>query len=444
MSLSSQSSANPTEPHEGATAPVAPTDIPDQASDEAATTPSGPSRLRRGVMAAMAVGVVSTLAVAGCGSSSHSASVSGASGNGPSASTGQSTSADQPTAVNIILTPQGCVPQPATVTTGDIQFNVSNKNAGAVSEAELRTSNLSHLLGEQENLTPGLSGGFELTVEPGDYVINCPGAHQAHAPFTVTGNAKTVSAADTNTLNQAVAAYATYVNQQTAQLVSSSQTMCNAITTGNMALAKVDYPKARIYYERIEPVASVWGTIDTDIDGRIDNPVTNPADLEGFHRIEELMWADNTLSGAAGYCSRLVANERQLQTLVATATYSPVTMASGATDLINEASDSKITGEEERYSNTDFVVLQANVDGAIEVVDLLKPYLQTADPSLLATIEQRHQAVKTAIAKYKATPGYDDTGYVEYSTVLDSQRKQLSGVVQGFAEALSKIPGQVG
>ena len=205
MSLSSQSSANPTEPHEGATAPVAPTDIPDQASDEAATTPSGPSRLRRGVMAAMAVGVVSTLAVAGCGSSSHSASVSGASGNGPSASTGQSTSADQPTAVNITLTPQGCVPQPATVTTGDIQFNVSNKNAGAVSEAELRTSNLSHLLGEQENLTPGLSGGFELTVEPGDYVINCPGAHQAHAPFTVTGNAKTVSAADTNTLNQAVA-----------------------------------------------------------------------------------------------------------------------------------------------------------------------------------------------------------------------------------------------
>jgi len=33
---------------------------------------------------------------------------------------------------------------------------------------------------------------------------------------------------------------------------------------------------------------------------------------------------------------------------------------------------------------------------------------------------------------------------VEYSTVLDSQRKQLSGVVQAFAEALSKIPGQVG
>ncbi len=327
---------------------------------------------------------------------------------------------------------------------GDIQFNVSNKNAGAVSEAELRTSNLSHLLGEQENLTPGLAGGFELTVEPGSYVINCPGAHQSHAPFVVTGAAKTISAADQAGLNQAVAGYATYVDQQAADLVTASQTMCNDVNAGNLTQAEIDYPKARIYYERIEPVASVWGTLDADIDGRIDNPVTNPADLEGFHRIEEIMWTDGTLSGAAGFCSQLVKNEQQLHTLVETASYSPVTMASGATDLINEAGDSKISGEEERYSNTDFIVFQANVDGAMEVVDLLKPYLQQTDPALLSTIQQRYATVESAIAKYQATPGYDDTGYVEYSTVLDSQRRQLSGVVQAFAEALSKIPGQVG
>ena len=46
---------------------------------------------------------------------------------------------------------------------------------------------------------------------------------------------------------------------------------------------------------------------------------------------------------------------------------------------------SKITGEEERYSNTDFIVFQANVDGAMEVFNLLQPYLQagrsrTGDP----------------------------------------------------------------
>ena len=118
-------------------------------------------------------------------------------------------------------------------------------------------------------------------------------------------------------------------------------------------------------------------------------------------------------------------------------------MASGATDLINEAATAKITGEEERYSNTDFIVFQANVDGAMEVFTLLKPYLERVDPSLVAGVQKSEQTVEKAIAQYKATPGYDNTGYVEYSTVLDPQRRMLSAKVQAFAEQLSKMSGQV-
>ena len=128
---------------------------------------------------------------------------------------------------------------------------------------------------------------------------------------------------------------------------------------------------------------------------------------------------------------------------MSTASYNAVTMASGATDLINEAATAKITGEEERYSNTDFVVFQANVDGAMEVFNLLQPHLKQADPSLVTQINQQHHAVEKAIAPYKATPGYDNTGYVEYSQVLDPQRRALSAKVQAFAEALSKMSGQV-
>ena len=347
------------------------------------------------------------------------------------------------TTVNISLTPSGCTPKPAKVSTGQIQFNVANKNAGAVSEAELRTKDLSHILGEQENLTPGLSGGFALVVQPGHYVINCPGASQQHATFTVTGKAKVVSAQTKSLLTAAASGYSAYVNQQVAELVSSTQALCAAINTGNLTQAQQAYPPARVSYERIEPVAEVWGTLDTAIDGRIDNPVTNPADLTGFHRIEEIMWSDSTLTGAAQYCTQLVTNEQQLQTLVSTAGYNAVTMASGATDLVNEAGTAKITGEEERYSNTDFVVFQANVDGAMEVVSLLQPYLKQVDPSLVAQINKQQTAVEKAIAPYKATPGYDNTGYVEYSQVLDPQRRALSAKVQAFAEALSKMSGQV-
>jgi iron uptake system component EfeO len=348
------------------------------------------------------------------------------------------------TTVSVSLTPQGCAAKPAKVATGDVLFNVTNKNASAVTEAELRTSNGSKILGEQENLTPGLSGGFELTLAPGSYELNCPGASQEHWKFTVTGKSTGASWQSNPQLASAVKGYTTYIDQQTTDLVSSSQTFCQAVNAGNLNQAKILYPKTRVYYERIEPVAEIWGTLDTEIDGRWENPVTVASQFIGFHRLEQLMWSDNTLTGAPALCSGLVKHEQQLLTLVKSAQYNPLELASGATDLVNEAATSKISGEEERYSNTDLPVFKANVDGAMEVVTLLTPYLQKKDPSLLGQIKQRDAAVLTALSKYQASPGYDDTGYVEYSTVLDTQRRTLSSSVNALAETLSKVSTQVG
>ena len=384
---------------------------------------------RRGAVIAAAAAALA-LAASGCASSgSHSG--------------GTAASSDKTTTVTIDLTPQGCTPKPATITAGAVQFNVTNKDAGSVSEAELRTGDLAKILGEQENLTPGLSGGFSLQLQPGSYKINCPGATQPHATFTVTGKA-TGPAWESNTqLAAAVKGYSGYVTTNTADLVSHTQAFCQAIDAGNMNQAKVLYPQARVYYERIEPVAEIWGSLDTDIDGRWENPVTVASQFIGFHRIEQLLWANNTLTGTPALCAGLVKNEQQLLTLVRSAQYDPLEMASGATDLINEAATAKISGEEERYSNTDLPVFQANVDGAMEVVSLLQPYLQGKDPSLLAQINQRNAAVARQMTQYKASPGYDETGYVEYSTVLDTQRRQLSAAVNAFAESLSKLSVQV-
>jgi iron uptake system component EfeO len=385
---------------------------------------------RATVLAAISAGLA--LTAAACGSSS-----------GSSGSASPATAADQASTVSISLTPQGCAPKPAKVTAGEVQFNVANKDADAVSEAELRTSDLAKILGEQENLTPGLSGGFALTLQPGTYKINCPGASQPHWTLTVGGKASGPAWQSSPQLAAAVSGYSDYISQNTASLVTSTQQMCAAISAKNLSQAKLQYPKARVFYERIEPVAEVWGNLDTDIDGRWENPVTVRSRFTGFHRIEQMMWADGTLAGAPQMCAGLVRSEQQLLTLVRSASYNPLEMASGATDLINEAATAKIDGEEERYSNTDLPVFQANVDGAMEVVTLLQPYLQKKDPSLLTLIKRRDAAITAQMARYQARPGYDGTGYVEYSTVLDPQRRQLSGTVNAFAEALSKVSLQV-
>ena len=45
------------------------------------------------------------------------------------------TDSGKTTTVSVSLTPQGCAAKPAKVAAGDVQFNVTNKNASAVTEA---------------------------------------------------------------------------------------------------------------------------------------------------------------------------------------------------------------------------------------------------------------------------------------------------------------------
>jgi iron uptake system component EfeO len=386
--------------------------------------------------------IVAALALAAGGCASTHASGSGP-GGGPAGGSGGGSGSGTASTVTVALTPQGCAPRPAKITAGEVTFNVANQDADAVTEAELRTADQTHILGEQENLTPGLSGAFTLDIQPGSYKINCPGASQSRWTLTVSGKAAGATWPSSPQLTAAVAGYSGYINQNVASLVTHSRAFCRAIDDGSMSQARLLYPKARVYYERIEPVAEIWGSLDTDIDGRWENPVTVASQFTGFHKLEQLLWEGNTLAGAPDLCAGLVRNEQQLLTLVHKAQYNPLEMASGATDLINEAATSKISGEEERYSNTDLPVFQANMAGAMKVVTLLQPYLRKKDHGLLALIRQRDAAITRELGKYKASPGYDGTGYVEYSTVLDSQRRQLAGAVNALAEAISKISVQV-
>ena len=45
-------------------------------------------------------------------------------------------------------------------------------------------------------------------------------------------------------------------------------------------------------------------------------------------------------------------------------------LVTGAVELLNEVSSSKVTGEEERYSHTDLYDFAANVEGASAIVEL--------------------------------------------------------------------------
>ena len=138
---------------------------------------------RRGAAAAAVLAASLALVASGCSSSGPGSSATGPAGGGAAAA------GDRSSTVKIQITSQGCEPKPASVPAGAVEFDITNSGAAAVTEAELRTDDKAHILGEQEKLTPGLSGGFSLTVRPGTYKVNCPGASQPDWTFKVTGTA---------------------------------------------------------------------------------------------------------------------------------------------------------------------------------------------------------------------------------------------------------------
>jgi iron uptake system component EfeO len=197
------------------------------------------------------------------------------------------------------------------------------------------------------------------------------------------------------------------------------------------------YPRARVHYESIEPVAESFVDLDASIDARV-NDVADPAAWTGFHRIEKAMWQDKTLTGMGPMADKLDADVATLKSKVAGETYQAAQLANGAGDLLNEVSTTKVTGEEDRYSHTDLWDLAANVDGARKCFELLKPAMAAKDPDLAQRLEARFTDMAAGLSKYR-----QGEGYVDYSTVGADQRRALANSINALAEPLSKVAGLV-
>ena len=118
----------------------------------------------------------------------------------------------------------------------------------------------------------------------------------------------------------------------------------------------------------------------------------------GFHRIEQALWQQNTTEGTDAYADKLMRRRRhaatpRCRTLAAT---SPAQLANGAVELMNEVANSKITGEEDRYSHTDLSDFQGNLSGVAEGVRAAasRRCSQTGNAELADTIDARFAAVQ--------------------------------------------------
>ena len=332
--------------------------------------------------------------------------------------------------VKVVIDDEGC-PAKLSVKAGPITFEVENTGSGAVSEFEILSGD--RIIGEIENVAPGLTREFSLTLKPGSYTSYCPGGDREKGKLVVTGTADTKLTAAQKT---AVETYRAYVVDQATQLVALTKTFTDAVGAGDLEGAKASYVAARMPYERIEPVAETFGDLDPEIDAREGDVPAK--EWQGFHKIEQALWVDGTTAGLSEVTEKLNEHVQELANLIPDVELQPAGIANGAVELLNEVSTSKITGEEERYSHTDLDDFQANVEGSQAAFAAVKPLIAAKHAKLVSDIDAKFAAVLAALAPYKQGPTF-----VSYTTLTQDDTKALAQAVDALAEPLSKVSKQV-
>ena len=316
-------------------------------------------------------------------------------------------------------------------------FEVTNSGA-KVTEFYVYTPD-NRVVGEVENITPGLSRELRVELPAGTYQATCkPGmvGNGIRTALTVSGQGGALN--QDAALAQATAGYSRYITEQAEVLVQKTAEFVAAIKAGDMAKAKALYPDARTPYERIEPVAEIFGDLDQKIDGREDG-ATAEIPFSGYHKLEKDLWERKAIDTDGPVADRLLADVKDVVAKAKAEKLSPLQVANGAKELLDEVASSKITGEEERYSHTDLWDFAANVEGVQAVVAVLRPVLEKRDPALVKQIDAATVSVRDELAKHK----HGTNGWKLQTELSQAQLKSLSDVINALAEPISKIAGVV-
>ncbi|WP_182880624.1 iron uptake system protein EfeO [Microbispora sp. H10949] len=370
---------------------------------------------------------VATMALAGLTACSSTGSGAGAGTEATAAGSG---------AIAVAATDTECKVAKSDLAAGTSTFVITNSGT-KVTEFYVYAPG-DRVMGEVENIVPGLTREVVMELPAGMYETACkPGmtGKGIRGPLKVSGEHKPLSG-DAG-LAEAVASYKRYIKSQSDTLLDKTKEFTEAVKAGDLAGAKELYPVARTYWERIEPVAEVFGDLDPAIDAR-ENDVPDGEEWTGFHRIEKDLWVKKDVGGDGPIADKLMTDVNTIVTKAAAVDLSPVQLANGAKGLLDEVATGKITGEEDRYSHTDLWDFDANLQGSKAAVQALRPVLEERDADLVKTLDAKFADAEAALGRHR-----DGDGWKLHTELSKDDLRALSDAINALAEPISRVAAVV-
>ena len=356
-------------------------------------------------------------------------------------------------ALTVTSSATDCAVSASEAPSGSVSFTVSN-TTDEVTEFYVLAEDSLRIVGEVENIGPGIERDLVIQARPGTYYTVCKpgmiGDGIGKAEFTVTdsGDELAESGDDAEAVALAATNYVAYVKNQVEGLVTATKTFTDAYRAGDDDLARELYPTTRAAYERIEPVAESFGDLDPKIDFR-EADVPEGTEWTGWHRIEKDLWqptADEndgdtyvplTDDERTRFSDLLEADTDDLNEAVHAADYtvSIDAISNGAIGLLDEVASGKITGEEEIWSHTDLWDFQANLEGARVAYEGVRDIVEPKDAELVAEIDEQFTSLEALLAGY----GSLEDGFTYYDDLSTDEVRSLSDGVNALGEPLSRL-----
>lgn len=368
---------------------------------------------------------------------------------------------------SVTSTASECAVSDSTASSGKITFDVKN-DGDQSSDFYLLADDGRRVVAEVANVAPSSSRELTLVVQPGKYFTLCKpgtaGEGVGRSPFTVTGEPVEDAGDAAEQKREAVQLYAAFVKEQVGRLKTKVDEFVSAYEQSNDENARTLYPQARVFYERIEPVAEALGTLDPRIDYREVDARAEGLQWTGFHRMEKDLWvpsrdalnadgstpawqdwAPSTASERSKYARLLRADIQELYDYVHSDDFVTALeeqgiggISNGAIALLDEVATGKITGEEDWWSSTDLYDFAANVEGSKIAFSLVKDIASgrgAAGEELVIQIEEDFAELEEALAKH----GSIESGFVDYSALSDDDKRELADLLNAVAEPLSQL-----
>ena len=293
---------------------------------------------------------------------------------------------------------------------GNLVFNVTN-SGNEVTEFYLLGEDGLRIIGEVENIGPGLSRDLVVQAGPGSYFTACkPGMVGDGIRGAFRGHAIPVSSS--RLLDRSASSWI----RQPPLTAPTCATKRRSSSSRRKRLRRrtrvADFDEARAQYAKLECPGSASNRsrsrsatsthASTCARRTLSRARSGPAGTRlrrtSGRRTDYSAFSEKERNELAAL---LVADTAELNKRVQDLEFTPDQLGNGAKELLDEVATGKVTGEEEFWSHTDLWDFQANLDGARIAYEELRGVVKQKDPELAKTLDEQFADVQEMLNQYR-------------------------------------------